>query len=175
MLGISETAAFPDLFTLVDPEHRIYARRETGRKPYPFRSGSGAAFGGGQAEKKAVAEPPVESWNVVDVRQEVDRILLSRYSLAGVVVDEELEVLEIRGKASTFLSLPAGKVSFNLLKLIPQTSLFLEVERLVHQAQSSGESARQERVPFEHDGLAGEVTVEVVPLRSRHKNTMLIL
>src|ERR1035437_2376851 len=110
MLGVSETAALPELFSLVDPEHRIYAKRETARKPYPFRSGSGAAFGGGQAEKKTAAEPPVELWNVGDVRQEVDRILLSRYSLAGVVVDEELEVLEIRGKASTFLSLPAGKV-----------------------------------------------------------------
>src|ERR1035437_1551276 len=124
MLGVSETAAFPDLFSLVDPEHRIYAKRETARKPYPFRLGSVAPLGGGQPGKKAVGEPPVEVWNAVDVRQEVDRILLSRYSLAGVVVDEELEVLEIRGKASTFLSLPTGKVSFNLLKLIPQTSLF---------------------------------------------------
>jgi two-component system CheB/CheR fusion protein len=174
MLGQSETASFPELFSLVDPEHRIYARREAARKPYPFRSGSGAAFGGGQGEKKA-AEPPAQSWNVADVRQEVDRVLLSRYSLAAVVVDEDLEVLEIRGKASAFLSLPAGRVSFNLLKLIPQTSLFLEVERLVHQVQHSGESARQERVPFDHGGPAGEVTVEVVPLRSRQKNTLLIL
>jgi two-component system CheB/CheR fusion protein len=174
MLGQSETASFPELFSLVDPEHRIYARRDAARKPYPFRSGSGAAFGGGQAEKKA-AEPPAQSWNVADVRQEVDRVLLSRYSLAAVVVDEDLEVLEIRGKASAFLSLPAGRVSFNLLKLIPQTSLFLEVERLVHQVQHSGESARQERVPFDHGGPAGEVTVEVVPLRSRQKNTLLIL
>jgi len=175
MLGVSETAALPDLFTLVDTEHRIYAKRETARKPYPFRSGSGAAFGGGHAEKKAAAEPPVELWNVGDVRQEVDRILLSRYSLAGVVVDEELEVLEIRGKASTFLSLPAGKVSFNLLKLIPETSLFLEVEKLVHQVRQSGETARLERIPFDHDGHSGEVTVEVVPLHARQKNSLLIL
>ena len=174
MLGTSETAAFPELFSLVDPEHRIYARREAARKPYPFRSGSGAAFGGGQAEKKSV-DPPPELWNVADVRQEVDRILLSRYSLAAVVVDEDLEVLEIRGKASAFLSLPAGKVSFNLLKLIPQTSLFLEVEKLVHQVQHTGESARQERIPFDGAAYPGEVTVEMVPLRAREKNTLLIL
>ena len=86
------------------------------------------------------------------MRHEVDRLLLSRYSPAGVVVDEELEVLEIRGKAGAFLSLPAGKVSFNLLKLIPQTSLFLEVEKLVHQVQRTGEPARQERIPLDSDG-----------------------
>jgi two-component system CheB/CheR fusion protein len=165
MLGQSETAAFPELFSLVDPEHRIYARREAARKPYPFRSDRARPLGRA-AEKKAAAEPPAELWNVADVRQEVDRVLLSRYSLAAVVVDEDLEVLEIRGKASAFLSLPAGRVSFNLLKLIPQTSLFLEVEKLVHQVQHSGESARQERIPFDHDGHSGEVTVEVVPLRA---------
>ena len=78
-----------------------------------------------------------ESWDGVDVRKEVDRILLSKYSPAGVVVDDDLEVLEIRGKASPFLTLPAGKVSFNLLKLIPDTGLFLEVEKLIQQVQST--------------------------------------
>src|SRR5664280_2450450 len=86
MLGVSETATLPELFSLVDSEHRIYAKRETARKPYPFRMGSGRAFGGG-AGKKAAAEPPVELWNGVDLHQEIDRILLSKYSLAGVVVD----------------------------------------------------------------------------------------
>ena len=174
MLGASETAALPELFSLVDRQHRIYTRRETARKPYPFRAGSGRAFGGG-AGKKAAAEPPVELWNGIDLHQEIDRILLSKYSLAGVVVDEELEVLEIRGKASPFLSLPVGKVSFNLLKLIPETSLFLEVEKLVHQVQRSGEPARQERIPFDSDGHSGEVSVEVVPLHARQKNSLLIL
>ena len=174
MLGASETAALPELFSLVDRQHRIYTRRETARKPYPFRMGSGRAFGGG-AGKKAAAEPLVELWNGVDLHQEIDRILLSKYSLAGVVVDEELEVLEIRGKASPFLSLPVGKVSFNLLKLIPETSLFLEVEKLVHQVQRSGEPARQERIPFDSDGHSGEVSVEVVPLHARQKNSLLIL
>ncbi len=173
MLGASETASFPELFSLVDREHRIYSRRETTRKPYPFRSGAGDTFGGGAANK--AAEPPAEGWDGQDVRREVDRLLLSRYSPAGVVVDEEMEVLETRGKANSFLSLPSGKVSFNLFKLIPETGLFLEVEKLVHQVQRTGESARQEHIPFDRDGRAGEVNVEVVPLNARRKNSLLIL
>ena len=119
MLGGSESAAFHELFSLVDREHRIYARRETARKPHAPLAESAVLRGG-------------EPAGAVDMRHEVDRLLLSRFSPAGVVVDEDLEVLEIRGRAATFLSLPAGKVSFNLLKLIPETSLFLEVESLVH-------------------------------------------
>ncbi len=174
MLGASETAAFPELFTLVDRTHRIYSRRETTRTQYPFRTGSGAAFGGVHGRNKS-AEPAVETWDELDVRQEVDRVLLSRFSPAGVVVDDELEVLEIRGKAGEFLSLPAGKMSFNLLKLIPETSLFLEVEKLVHQVQRTGESARQERISFDRNGQSEEVSVDVVPLRARQKNALLIL
>ncbi len=91
------------------------------------------------------------------------------------MVDEELEVLEIRGKANSFLSLPSGKISFNLFKLIPETGLFLEVEKLVHQVRRTGESARQEHIPFDGDGQGGEVSVEVVPLNARRKNSLLIL
>ena len=66
-------------------------------------------------------------------------------------------------------------MSFNLLKLIPDTGLFLEVEKLIQQARQSGEPARQERVPYEHDGSAGELNVEVVPLRAGQKRSMLVL
>ena len=109
------------------------------------------------------------------MRKEVDRILLSKYSPAGVVVDEDLEVIEIRGKASPYLTLPVGKVSFNLMKLIPDTGLFLEVEKLIQQARKSGEPVRQERVPYEHDGSAGSLNVEVVPLDASQKRSTLVL
>jgi signal transduction histidine kinase/CheY-like chemotaxis protein len=114
-------------------------------------------------------------WNGADVRKEVDRILLSKYSPAGVVVDEDLEVIEIRGKASPCLTLPIGKVSFNLVKLIPDTGVFLEVEKLIRQARQRGEPARREHVPCEHGGAAGELNVEVVPLRAGRRRSILVL
>jgi two-component system CheB/CheR fusion protein len=174
MAGGSETAAFRELFSLVDREHRIYARRETARKPFSFRTESGAAFHGNPAANNETG-PPRTLGHGVSLRQEVDRLLLSRFSPAGVVVDDDLEVLEIRGKADTFLSLPADEVSFNLLKLIPETSLFLEVESLIHQVRSTGKSARRERIPFDGGACSSEVAVEVIPLCARPRNTLLIL
>ena len=118
---------------------------------------------------------PAELWDRVDVRKQVDRILLSRYSPAGVVVDENLEVLEIRGKASPYLTLPVGKVSFNLVKLIPDTGLFLQVEELIRQARKNGEPARHERVPYEDSGSAGGLNLEVVPLDFNPTRSTLVL
>ena len=170
LLGASEAAASGDLFSVADREHRIYARRETARKPRLFHAAArGSRQPGGAGSAPAV--PAAEYWDGVDARKEVDRILLSKYSPAGVVVDDDLEVIEIRGKASPYLTLPAGKVSFNLMKLIPDTGLLLEVEKLIQHARKCGEPARQERVPYEHEGSAGSLNVEVVPLDSSQKRS----
>ena len=171
MLGGSETAAFGERFALVDREHRIYARREAPRKPFPFRTESGAP--GGEAAGNTVAEPPGIAGHD-DLRREVDRLLLSRYSPAGVVVDQDLEVLEIRGKAGASLSLPAGKVSFNLSKTdsgnhaVPGSGK--TGPRGAKQRQTRAERAH----PFGRAG-AGEVAVEAIPLLAGRKNTLLIV
>jgi two-component system, chemotaxis family, CheB/CheR fusion protein len=173
MLGASEGAAAGDLFSAVDREHRIYARRETVRNPQLFQTG---ARGPHRAVAGSAPAPQsAEMWGGADVRQEVDRVLLSKYSPAGVVVDEDLEVIEIRGKASRYLTLPVGKVSFNLIKLIPDTGLFLEVEKLIRQVRASGEPVRRTGVPYEHDGSVGALDVEVVPLDSSRKRSILVL
>ena len=175
LLGQSETAAFPELFSLLNRDQRIYSKHDTARKSHPFSAGLSAPFGGASAGTRPAGAHPAELWDRPNARHQVDRLLLSRYSPAGVVVDEDLEVLEIRGKASKFLSLPMGKASFSLLKLIPSTSLFLEVEKLVHEVRRTGEAARQDNIQFDGGGGTGGVTVEVLPLQARQKNSLLIL
>jgi len=174
MLGSSERAG-GDLFSVVDREHRIYAKREAVKKADATRAGVRSSRREILAASKSATTTDVEMWDVVDVRKEVDRILLSKYSPAGVVVDQDLEVIEIRGKANDYLTLPVGKASFNLIKLIPDTGLFLEVEKMIQQVRKTGEPARLERVPYERDGKAGALNVEAVPLDSSQKRSILVL
>ena len=154
LLGAAEGAAGGDLFSEVDGAHRIYAKREGARKPHLFPLRVNGLGQGTPAGGAAQAPPAAQSWDRVDVRKQVDRVL-SKYSPAALVVDENLEVLEIRGKTSPYLKLPVGKMSCNLVKLIPDTGLFLQVEELIQQARKSGETARHERVPSEHSGAPG--------------------
>ncbi len=172
MLGASEASAPAELFSVADREHRIFARRETSGKPLLFPGAAGSRRRTPQAAGASAA--PLDTWDTEDRRKEVDRILLSKYSLASVVVDEDLDVIEIRGKVDRYLTLPAGKVSFNLIKLIPDTGLFLEVEKLIQQARKSGERVRRERVPC-NDGGAGGLNVEAVPLDTGHRQSIMIL
>jgi two-component system, chemotaxis family, CheB/CheR fusion protein len=173
MLGASERAAAGELFSEVDRDYRICARRETARKPRLLAAGARVPRRG--APLNNVAAPSPAPWGGGDVRKEVDRILLSKYSPAAVVVNDDLEVVEIRGKTSPYLTLPVGRVSFNLMKLIPDTGLFLEVEKLIQQARKSGEHVRQEDIPYEGAGSAGSLNVEVAPLDSGQTGTTLVL
>ncbi|MES1262215.1 MAG: chemotaxis protein CheB [Acidobacteriota bacterium] len=174
MLGASEAAAFGELFSVADREHRIFARRDAVRRqalfPRSGRSSQSAVMPGVASQVTAMTV-----WDSADLRKEVDRILLSKYSPTGVVVGEDLEVIEIRGKASPWLTLPTGKVSFNLMKLIPDTGVFLEVEKLIRRVRDTGEPARQERVLYEQDGRERDFNLEVVPLDLHRKRSVMVL
>jgi len=111
----------------------------------------------------------------MDRRKEVDRILLSKYSPASAVVDENLEVVEIRGSVSPYLTLPVGKTSLHLVKLVPDTGLFLEVEKLIGQAWKDGEPAVEEHYVYAHSGITSHLRVEVVPLDSGRDRSALVL
>ena len=174
MLGQSEAVGSEELFSVIDRDRRIYARKEAANSPHRFPARTGItrrrAAGG-----KVPSQAPLAELRESDLGKLVDRILLSKYSPAAVLVDPDLEVLEIRGDASPFFCLPAGKVSFHLLKLIPDTGLFLEIEKLVHQAAESGETAARARVPYETGGAIREVNVEVTPLGAPQSSALLVL
>ena len=105
----------------------------------------------------------------------MEHALLSRYRGAGVVVNEKLEILEIVGQGAQYLALPAGKITLNLLKLLPETGLFLEVEKLVREAEKNGEAIRRDRIPYRSDGTSEELNVEAIPLGTAQTRSFLVL
>jgi two-component system CheB/CheR fusion protein len=174
MLGQSETANSDGLFSILDREHRIYAKRETAQRPQGFHTRAGMARRGADTGT-TVARAPMSGIRDIDLGKAVDRVLLSKYSPAAVLVDEGMGVLEVRGDASRFLRLPAGKLSFHLLKLIPDTGLYLEIEKLVRQAVEGGETAHRPRVPYESGAGIQEVNLEVTPLYGHQRLAFLVL
>jgi two-component system CheB/CheR fusion protein len=175
MLGQSEKADSEGMFSMIDRDHRIYAKTEIAARPHRFHTRAGVHRQGADAGKMVAKARDVESLDDPDMGRAVDRILLSRYSPAAVLVNEGLEVLEIRGGTTPFLRLPVGKVSYQLLKLIPDTGLFLEIEKLVNEAAESGEAARRVRVPYESGRSTCEVNVEVTPLSGDQGRTLLVI
>ncbi len=139
---------------------------------YAAASGGGRSGGG----YRSVAGTPAGELAVsTSLGKELERNLLSRYGGTGVVVAKNLDVLEIIGQNAPYLMLPPGRARLNLLKIITEIRLLLEVEKLVHEVEKSGEPARQDRVPFHGNGAAGEANIEVIPLGAGPIGAFLVL
>jgi two-component system CheB/CheR fusion protein len=160
ILGSSETVGdHSDLFDIVDRTHRIYSKKGGAIRQqlfFPSLATTSPAF---VSRRPASGGGPVAH----DFQREADRILLGRYAPPGVLVDENFEILQFRGRTSAFLEPPPGDPTNSVLKMARE-GLFLELRNALTEAQKSRRSVRREGVLVLGQGGAREVAIEVVPV-----------
>jgi two-component system CheB/CheR fusion protein len=161
LLGGSETiGAFADLFEVADKTQRIYAKRQMLR-PQRFDFEPGAFVKGGPAFP--VGHPQHEA-PVPDLQKEADRLVLSQYGPAGVIVNGDFEVIHFRGKTSAYLEPAPGKASLNLLKMLHE-GLLLEVRNAVQKVKRTGDAVRKKNIPTKQPHGFKDVDFDVLPLQ----------
>jgi two-component system CheB/CheR fusion protein len=161
VLGKSEAiGAFQEMFNLVDKKHRFYLKKELpGRVPLTFSLEAYAE----REDLSIRAMAPGEVTSALDLLREADRIVLARFAPAGVVVDENLKILQFRGHTGPFLEPMPGEASLNLLRMVRE-GLRAEVGAALHQAMQGGTPVRKEGLKVKYNGRALEVNVEVFPV-----------
>ncbi|KGF72071.1 hypothetical protein DO97_12460 [Neosynechococcus sphagnicola sy1] len=140
MLGTSESIGnFIDLFTVVDKKHKIYLRR-----PTPAHLMVDFTTRLDSAQHPDPRQPPMDENIDSDLAllQEADRLVLSRYAPAGVVINRDLEIVQFRGQTSPYLEPVAGKASLNILKMVRQ-ELLLELRTAIHQARTQNAAVKK--------------------------------
>jgi two-component system, chemotaxis family, CheB/CheR fusion protein len=164
LLGNAETpGGFTDLFAPVEKTHRIYARR-----PGPPSAAPGWMPGErGQSTDEAPRETAGELQvpREIELSRQADRILLSKYAPAGVIVNEDLQVLHVRGRTSPYLEVPSGAASFNLLKMLRE-GLLVDVRAAIKRARTTGAPVRKDGVQMRRNGGIVRVSIAVSPLRA---------
>src|SRR6266446_6391113 len=175
MLGVSETIGpLSDLFTVVDKKYKVYAKRPTSRR---FDLGLGsldrrtAKTGTGRAARSTGEAAGGRS----DLLQEVDRILLSKYAPAGVLVNEATEILQFRGHTSPYLEPAPGQASLNLLKMARE-GLLMALRVAIDKARKQNAPVRRERLSIKQDGRMAPVTLHVIPMSgpARERNYLVL-
>ncbi|MBD2464436.1 PAS domain-containing protein [Oscillatoria sp. FACHB-1407] len=142
MLGASETVGdFIDLFTLCDKKNKIYAKKLSMARPNIELTAS--SYSPTTINVQPLVTEPLP--NDLELQREADRIVLNQYAPAGVVVDENLEILQFRGQTSPYLEPAPGRASLNLLRMAK--------EQLRRDLQSAVYQARQQKLPVRRDGL----------------------
>src|ERR1700761_116654 len=165
MLGSTEglLGAGSELFDMTDKKQKIFRKRLVSA-PVAF------GFSVGKQEPptngpQAIAPPkPPETAKIpVELQREADRLLLARYVPPAVLINEHLEILQTRGRTASFLELPSGKASLNLLKMA-RPGLLFELQGAIDEARKQGFEARRQNVRVEDEHIKA-VAIRVIPFK----------
>ena len=163
MLGPSESVGQnAGLFELVGKRQHIYSRKAVpGRGALPFVPDQALSPTRHDAGRIAGAPALLDAERM---QREADRLLLTRYAPACVLVDEDLNVLQFRGQTAPYLEHPPGAASLNLRKLaLP--GLLIALGPAMQEARKTGAPVRTGTVRLEtRDGMR-EVTLHVNPFQ----------
>jgi len=160
MLGESETpGAFADHFTLVDRKAKIYQKKRMSPRLIPY-FGPGAIAAGGPAASAKAKEPEIAG----SIERQVDHVLSSRYMPPNVVVNEDLEIIQIRGKTGAYLEPAPGVPTFSLVKMARE-GLLVDLREALSKARKENAPVRKDGVRVRSNGGTRELSLEVVPLK----------
>jgi two-component system CheB/CheR fusion protein len=100
-----------------------------------------------------------------DVEKESDKLLLTRYVPASVLVNKDLDILRFRGSTSAYLEPASGKANLNLLKMV-KDELLCDVRAALQEARRTGMAAIQENVVLSKRQKHVRAAIEVTPMKS---------
>ncbi len=160
-LGKSETTGkSADLFAPFDAHDKIFTRKQVpGRfiHPTPERSEPGSKHRDEASRKQGNNTGILKE----DFQKNADDILLSKYTPAGVIVNDHLDIVQFRGSTGAFLEPSPGKASLNILKMARE-GLAFELRNALHKAKAGNETIIKENIPVA--GGKQLITIEVIPL-----------
>lgn len=106
---------------------------------------------------------PDEAHHAVDILREADRIVLGRHGPPGVLVNEDLEILQFRGTVTPYLRPMAGRASLSLLKMAAD-GLASELEAAVSEAKEKKIRVVRSGIPFSENETLAQIDLDVTPL-----------
>jgi two-component system CheB/CheR fusion protein len=164
MLGSSEglLGSGSELFEMSDKKQKVYRKRLVST-PLPFGFSMDRPEQGPMDGHSAPAKPPEALKIPMEVQREADRLLLARYVPPAVLINEHLEILQTRGHTASFLELPSGKASLNLLKMA-RPGLLFELQGAIDEARRQGFEAVRQHVRVDNDKKK-TVSIRVVPFK----------
>lgn len=158
LLGKSETiASVPDLFVAETKGKKLFARKDV---PGRFMLAASRR-----------SEQRIQDINVnlkekniqTDFQKAADHIILARYTPAGVIVNEAMDIVHFRGNTAAYLEQSPGKPSHNLLKMA-KVGLAFELRNLLHKVKSNVVAVVKEHIPVQVNGIDRLINIEAIPL-----------
>jgi two-component system CheB/CheR fusion protein len=168
-LGKSENSGLSGTFETINKSANIFRNRARNTKLFRPNTRN--------AETKhidTVLQERSTSMEKKDFQRAADDLLLTRYVPAGVVVNDNLDIVDFRGNTGFFVEPSPGTASLNVLKMI-RKGLYFDLQEALQQVRAEKNFIRTENIAIEHDGRLMRINIEVQPLPGTKEKFYLIL
>ena len=160
ILGPSESiGAFSESFHQVDKNHKIYSMRPAASTPAPLLSESRRSEGRADPRERIAG-----GRTGPDVLREADRLVLAEHGPPGAVIDDGLNIVQVRGRTAPYLELSPGEPTQNLLKLARE-GLVAGLGKAIRTARQSNAAAVEGGFRMEDGGQLRDVAIKVIPFK----------
>ncbi len=169
LLGKSETTSgVPDLFVAAIKNDKLYSRKDTpGRFVHVASQRIEQHF--------SHANTSLNNEHIrTDFQKTADDILLRKYTPAGVVVNEALDIVHFRGNTSGYLEQSPGKPTHNLIQMA-KNGLAFELRNILHKAKKINAPVIKENIPIEITGNLRYINIEAMSLPNTIEPYYLVL
>jgi len=160
LLGPSESIGpFSESFHQVEKTHKIYCIRPAASTPaLPLSEGRRAE---GRVD---VRERIAEGRTGPDVLREADRLVLAGHGPPGAIIDDGMNIVQVRGRTAPYLELSPGEPTQNLLKLARE-GLIAGLGKAIQTARQRNAAAKEDGFRIEDGGQLKDVTIKVIPFK----------
>jgi len=169
LLGKTETiSGVPELFAVAAKHDKLFSRKDVPAKFMHVTSQR-------SEQNLSPVDTRSDSESIrPDFQKTADDIMLRKYTPAGVVVNEAMDIVHFRGKTANYLEQSSGKPSHNLLQM-SKSGLAFELRNLLHKAKKRKAAAIKENIPLQIDGSLHNISIEAFPLPNTIEPHYLIL
>ena len=171
-LGNAESVAgFAAFFAPIDKKYKIFIKKAlTNRHPYEY---SADRF---NREIKPADRPKSKSASAdaTDRQPEADQVILRSYAPAGIVINENMEIVQFRGAIGPYVEPAPGRATLHLLK-IAKREFVAELRTALQQARKTRQPVKRKAVEFKRSGQKRTVDISVEPLGTRTESEQYLI
>ncbi len=163
LLGPSESIGeFTDLFQPLNAKWKIFQRKESFREgiiDYPKKIIYGS-------QDMIEPDEPIRMPVATEIQAVAEKAILSQYAATGVLIDDKYEILHFVGRTEKFLVPPAGKPSFNMLKMAREDLKF-KLTAALHKAVREKKRTDCKGVRVNHNNTSCIVDISISPVTDK--------
>lgn len=159
VLGPSESiGTLSESFHQEAKNHKIYSVRPAASTPAPPLSEGRRA--GSRAD---LPERIAQGRAGQDLQGEADRLVLAEHGPPGVIIDNDMNIVQVRGHTAPYLELSPGEPTHNILKLARE-GLIAGLGKAIRTARQRNAPAKEDGFRIQASGQLKEVLIRVIPL-----------